>query len=77
MVKPEVVRGVTHLLTVTDSFPDVISNTVKACTYMTLNFDFVSNPSSINMLKNLLSLTEYFKRSKEPKIQEEDVVNLV
>ncbi len=67
MVKPEVVRGVTHLLTVTDSFPDIISNTVKACTYMTLNFDFVSSSSSINMLKNLMPLTEYFRRSKEPK----------
>jgi hypothetical protein len=66
MVKPEVVRGVTHLLIVTDSFPDIISNTVKACTYLTLNFDFVSSPSSINMLKNLMPLTEYFRRSKEP-----------
>ena len=77
MLKPEVVRGVTHLLTATDSFPDVISNTVKACTYLTLNFEFVSNPSSINMLKNLMQLTEYFKRSKVPAQQEEDVINLV
>lgn len=66
MIKPEVIKGVTHLLTVTDSFPDVISNTVKACTFMTLNFEFVSGTSSINMLKNLMSLTEYFKRSKDP-----------
>jgi len=29
------------------------------------------------MLKNLIPLTDYFRRSKEPKQQDEDVVNLV
>lgn len=45
MLKPEVVDGVIHLLTVTDgNFYDVIYHTVKACTYLTLNFEFISSP---------------------------------
>jgi hypothetical protein len=70
MVKPEVVKGVTHLLTLTDCFPDIVSNTVKACTHMTMNFDFVSHPSSLEMLKNMLALTDYFKKAKAGKDEE-------
>ncbi len=56
MVKPQVIEGVTHLLSVTEGTQDIIPNTIKACTYLTMNFDFASHPSSYDMLKCMIPL---------------------
>ena len=65
MVKPEVITGVIHLLSKTENLSTVISNTVKACTYLTLNFDFVSGPTSITMLIKMIPLIDYYEK-KQP-----------
>lgn len=55
MMKREVILGVTHLLAVYEH-RDILSNTIKACTYLTMNYDFVVQPLSLELLKRLMNL---------------------
>lgn len=73
MLKKEVVLGVAHLLTVTHN-TDIISATLKACTYLTMTYEFVSSPLSLEVLKNLIPLTDIMSGVKECT---EDMINLV
>lgn len=40
-MKKEIVIGIAHLLGVIDN-KEILSNAVKACTYLTMNYDFVT-----------------------------------
>ena len=37
-----------------------MKNTVKACTYLSMNYEFVSTKLSLDVLKNLLPLLDKF-----------------
>jgi hypothetical protein len=54
-MKREVILGVTNLLAVYEH-RDILSNTIKACTYLTMNYDFVVQPLSLELLKRLMDL---------------------
>jgi len=64
MLKTEVVLGIGHLLTVIDN-PDIISSTLKACTYLTMTYEFVSKTISLEILKNLTPLMDLMIRGEE------------
>jgi len=55
MLSKEVILGITHLLELSDQ-QDIIKNTVKACTYLSMNYEFVSSKLSLDVLKNLMPL---------------------
>jgi hypothetical protein len=73
MLKTEVVLGVAHLLTITHN-PEIISSTLKACTYLTMTYEFVSKTISLAILKNLTPLMDLMIRGEECT---QDIINLV
>ncbi|CDW78052.1 UNKNOWN [Stylonychia lemnae] len=60
MLSKEVILGITHLLELSDE-QDIIKNTVKACTYLSMNYEFVSSKLSLDVLKNLMPLLTIFQ----------------
>lgn len=51
----EVVIGLNQLLERSEHL-DILQNTVKACTYLSMNYEFVSASLSLDILKNLMPL---------------------
>ena len=58
ILKHEIVIGVTHLLSVPHN--EILYNAVKACTYLTMNYEFVNQPTSLMLLKKLMPLLDLF-----------------
>ena len=58
-MKKELVTGVTHLLSVKEN-KEILSNTVKASTFLTMNYEFVSSPQSLDILIRLMPLLNIF-----------------
>lgn len=40
--------------------PDIIRNSVKAVSYLSMNYDFVNQPISLDILRNLMPLLDMF-----------------
>ena len=73
MLKQEVVEGVAYLLTILHN-SDIISSTLKACTYLTMTYEFVSSPLSLAVLRNLMPLLDFLYKPNECS---QDIINLV
>lgn len=54
----EVVNGIGQLLNLY-KHKDIIRHTIKACTYISMNYEFIKNPSlSVDILKDMLKLLD-------------------
>lgn len=73
MLKDEVVLGVAHLLTKTHN-TEIISPTLRACTFLTMTYEFVAGPLSLCILRNLIPLMEILDNPSECT---KDIINLV
>lgn len=60
MLQHEVILGIKHLLEQIDEL-DIVKNTVKACTYLSMNYEFVSSKLSLDVLQNLMPLMYNFQ----------------
>jgi len=68
LLSQEVILGMTHLLEQVEDH-EILRNTVKACTYLSMNYEFVSTYLSLEILKNLIPFLYVF--------QDEDKMNLI
>jgi len=59
LMSHEVILGINHLLELKGQ-PDILRNTVKACTYLSMNYEFVAKSHSLDVLKNLMTLMDDF-----------------
>jgi len=57
---PEVVNGVNHLLEQQEEV-EIIKNTVRSCTYLSMNYQFISTQLSLEVLRNLMHLLPLFQ----------------
>ena len=55
---PQIIRGIVHLLNQDSRYDNITSYTVKACTYISLNFNFLNSEMSLQMLQALLPLLD-------------------
>ena len=60
LLSQEVIIGIGNLLEESDN-EDILRNTVKACTYLSMNYKFVSTHLSLEILKNLMTFMHVFK----------------
>ena len=74
ILKPEIIVGVTHLLKITWN-SDIIKDTVRAVTYLSMNYVFVNSQISIEVLKRLMPLLTVLQESGEAKLSTS--VNLI
>ena len=51
-----VIEGLVHLLQQDKRYSDIISFTVEACTYISLNFNFLNSEMSLKILQALTPL---------------------
>lgn len=49
MLSHDVILGIKHLLEQIEEL-DIVKNTVKACTYLSMNYEFVSSKLSLDVL---------------------------
>jgi len=73
MLKEEVVLGVAHLLTITHN-SEIITSTLRACTFLTMTHEFVASPVSLCILKNLIPLMDILNHNTN---KFKDMINLV
>lgn len=59
ILKRELIFGVANLLSVL-GHREILGNAVKACTYLTMDYEFVSQPISMELLQRLVPLVDYF-----------------
>jgi hypothetical protein len=72
--KRELVLGVTQLLQV-QGHKEILGNTVKACTYLTMDYEFVNRPLSLDLLMRLVPLIDYF--AADINIDSRNIINLI
>lgn len=73
ILKHEIVVGVSSLLHVRDNL-DIIRNTVKAVSYLSMNYEFVNLPISLEILKRLMPLLDTFY---EDTADNKNMINLI
>ena len=59
LLASEVIIGINELLE-QHAFEDILKHTVKACTFLSMNYEFVSTSLSLDILKNLMPLLNKF-----------------
>lgn len=73
ILKPEIVQGVNSLLNVNENL-DIIKNTVKAVSYLSMNYEFVNQPISLQILKRLMPLLDTLCVNQT---DDKDMINLI
>lgn len=73
ILKHEIVVGVSSLLHVRANL-DIIRNTVKAVSYLSMNYEFVNQPISLEILKRLMPLLDTFY---EDTTDNKNMINLI
>jgi len=64
ILKREIIIGVTELLRVHCN-PNIVKDTIRAVTYISMNYEFVNSSLSLEMLKKLMPLLKQFENNHD------------